>query len=132
MKHTRRSLYRRVLAAVVGSVSLAGPASGEDITVRPEFEGRYVSSATVLTRTGVIQVVLHHCTGERTALGTDELTGGDAFPVSAGGDLLAGVTVIAADGVRAVGFACPSGEDPAAVSASRPRSEGDPVEGALF
>jgi hypothetical protein len=132
MSHTKRNVPRRVLAALVLSGSLAGAASATDIAVQPEFEGRYVASATVEAATGVAQVVLHHCNGERTAFGAEELPAVGSFPVSAGGALLAGVTVMAGDGVKAVAFPCPSGDDPAAVSVSRPRSDGDSIEGALF
>ena len=132
MKHTQRRSSRRILAALVISGALAGAAHAADIVVQPEFEGRYVSGAIVMAGTGLAQVVLHHCNGERTTLAAEALPAGDSIPVSAGGALLAGVTVMADQGVRAVAFSCPTGDDPAAVSASRPRSDGDPIEGALF
>jgi hypothetical protein len=132
MNDNKRSPAWRIIAALFFFGSLAGAASAADIAVQPDFEGRYVSAATVVAGTTVVQVVLHHCNGERTVFGAEELPALESFPISAGGVLLAGVTVMAGDGVKAVAFSCPSGDDPAAVSASRPRAEGDPIEGALF
>ena len=132
MNQSKRNSPRRALTALIVSALLAGVASASEIAVQPEFEGRYVASATVMAGNLVAQVVLHHCNGERTSFEAEDLPAAESFPVSAGGVLLAGVTVVADGGVKAVAFPCPSGDDPAAVSVSRPRSDDDPIEGALF
>ncbi len=132
MKNTKRAFVSGRLAVLFCAALMTGVATASDITVRPGFEGPYVSSATVLTDSPVVQIVLHHCNGERTSVGPEEAPSGDAVPVSAGGVLLAGVTVVADGGVEAVAFPCPVGDDPAAVSAARPRPEAETIEGALF